>query len=571
MTTGTDGWLRAWDLDLGVVRWQRHRHGRAMRVSLDAGGSLVAAAWDPGVDEGWLGGRVLVADAGTGETVWFKRLAHIKGGTRYAHDGTLSPDGSSIAVVADLARDTGVEIGRIIPLAGHGPSVRFRAPPWTGIGLLAWGPDGRLLSDGAHTWDATTGQLLFTASHEGSIVGVDWSPDGRRIVTASLDGTAKVWEVAATGPREPLVLSTAGGFAPVDDVSFSADGRFVITTSDVMRIWDAEPVGDADVAGLALPTTFEAQVAFKPSSSQLVVSSDAGLFTWRLGGTTLSPLGPPRPVPYWTVDVNPVDGSILRVDARSLSVLTPSEVRYLPVKGVLAAAWTPDGDHLVATSTDRSVALIDRDGHELWRTTMAHPIAGLRVGNDGRVAIAQGSEQDPNGGVVILDGHDGSVIATIPVRANALAFDAESSRIFVRGWGSLDPLTVWNADTGQQTDTLPLVAAQVSSIALSPDGSSLAVMAKDGLVRVYGANSGEVMVTLPSRSQVDPGFGTCFSQSMAFNPDGSRLATQGCDGVRVWVVDVDDLLAIARAEVTRSLSPDECRRYLHADPCPPPR
>jgi WD40 repeat protein len=115
------------------------------------------------------------------------------------------------------------------------------------------------------------------------------------------------------------------------------------------------------------------------------------------------------------------------------------------------------------------------------------------------------------------------------------------------------------------------VAAQVSSIALSPDGSSLAVMAKDGLVRVYGANSGEVMVTLPSRSQVDPGFGTCFSQSMAFNPDGSRLATQGCDGVRVWVVDVDDLLAIARAEVTRSLSPDECRRYLHADPCPPPR
>ena len=46
------------------------------------------------------------------------------------------------------------------------------------------------------------------------------------------------------------------------------------------------------------------------------------------------------------------------------------------------------------------------------------------------------------------------------------------------------------------------------------------------------------------------------------------LAAQGCAGVRVFVLDIDELLAIARANVTRSFTADECRQYLHGE-CPP--
>ncbi len=38
--------------------------------------------------------------------------------------------------------------------------------------------------------------------------------------------------------------------------------------------------------------------------------------------------------------------------------------------------------------------------------------------------------------------------------------------------------------------------------------------------------------------------------------------------VRVWALDIDDLLAIAQQKVTRSLTEDECRQYLHVDACP---
>ena len=38
--------------------------------------------------------------------------------------------------------------------------------------------------------------------------------------------------------------------------------------------------------------------------------------------------------------------------------------------------------------------------------------------------------------------------------------------------------------------------------------------------------------------------------------------------MRVWALDMDDLLEIAQENVTRSLTDAECRRYLHVEACP---
>jgi hypothetical protein len=57
---------------------------------------------------------------------------------------------------------------------------------------------------------------------------------------------------------------------------------------------------------------------------------------------------------------------------------------------------------------------------------------------------------------------------------------------------------------------------------------------------------------------------------VAFSPDGSMLGAKnfGREGmVRVWALDIDDLLEIAHQKVTRSLTEDECRQYLHVDAC----
>jgi hypothetical protein len=51
---------------------------------------------------------------------------------------------------------------------------------------------------------------------------------------------------------------------------------------------------------------------------------------------------------------------------------------------------------------------------------------------------------------------------------------------------------------------------------------------------------------------------------MSLNADGTRLASAAPDGVvRVWALDLDDLMRIAEQQVQRSLSDDESRRYVH--------
>jgi WD40 repeat protein len=56
---------------------------------------------------------------------------------------------------------------------------------------------------------------------------------------------------------------------------------------------------------------------------------------------------------------------------------------------------------------------------------------------------------------------------------------------------------------------------------------------------------------------------------MAYSPDGTQIATAGGDGtIRTFVVNTDELVALARSRVTRSLTTEECQRYLHVDECP---
>ena len=56
---------------------------------------------------------------------------------------------------------------------------------------------------------------------------------------------------------------------------------------------------------------------------------------------------------------------------------------------------------------------------------------------------------------------------------------------------------------------------------------------------------------------------------MAFSPDGSRLASVGGEGVvRVWALDLNDLVELAKREATRALTDEECHHYLHLQRCP---
>jgi len=118
-------------------------------------------------------------------------------------------------------------------LTGHTASVHS----------VAFSPDSQRIVTGsldrtAKVWDSETGQeLLALKGHTDAVTCASFSPDGQRIVTGSWDRTAKVWD-SETGQE---LLALKGHTDGVHCVAFSPDGKRIVTGSwdQTAKAWDA--------------------------------------------------------------------------------------------------------------------------------------------------------------------------------------------------------------------------------------------------------------------------------------------------------------------------------------------
>jgi WD40 repeat protein len=101
----------------------------------------------------------------------------------------------------------------------------------------------------------------------------------------------------------------------------------------------------------------------------------------------------------------------------------------------------------------------------------------------------------------------------------------------------------------------------VLRLSFNQDGSRLASAGFDRLAKVWDAHTGNELFSLyGNTSNV---FGVSFS------PDGKYLATAGADGsIRTYVLQMDELISLAKARLTRTLTIEECQKFLHVAICP---
>ena len=132
---------------------------------------------------------------------------------------------------------------------------------------------------------------------------------------------------------------------------------------------------------------------------------------------------------------------------------------------------------------------------------------------------------------------------------------------------------IWDVESGAPVAILPSQPAEIIAVAFSLDGASVATAASDRTVRLFDVRSATQRLVLRgsdfdahSEAFFDPG--ALYARSVEFSPDGSLLASVDGTTVRVWALDIDDLLEIARQNVTRSLTDEECRQFLHVEACP---
>jgi WD40 repeat protein/ABC-type branched-subunit amino acid transport system substrate-binding protein/DNA-binding SARP family transcriptional activator len=615
-TAGQDGTARIWSVASGQAELTLVGHsGPVNAVEFSPDGRLIATAGDDRTARVWSAatGKPLLNLAGSAREV--ERLAFSLDSTRLATsslEGTVTlwdvasgqnvltfRPGRAGAIAGPLAVAFSPDSGRLSTVLPEGQVAEWdlsSQPPsllrsWLADAdgartrTMAFSPDGARLASttgtGAQVWWSGTGEPAQTiVGHPLESLDVAFSPDGARMATASLDQTARVWD-AGTGRQ---LLSLAGHQAAVVQVAFSPDGQRLATASwdGTAKIWDLGPAHELLTVprpgGLAV---IAERRAAAPVLGQIAISRDG---TRLLAG-------------LW-------DGT-----ARLWNARTGQEVLALHGHAglVWAAAISSDGSRLATGGADRSVRVWEATtGQALWvRTDHADRVVAVVFSPDGtRLASASADKT-----VKVWDTGTGQDLLTLPAQADALtsvAFSPDGTQLATASEGATDNLRVWDARTGNLLRTLAGHQDAVWSVAFSSDGTHLVSASRDGTARVWDTTSDRALLSVQSHSSTmvnavfspdrnrfatgsrdgsvqvwdattgqevlslepaDVGDGV---DSLAFSLDGRQLVVRTDQAVRTYALAIEDLSALVGSRLTRWWTPEECRRFLHEDDCPPP-
>jgi len=436
-----------------------------------------------------------------------------------------------------------------------------RNPAVFGLGgeMLAVGVrDGgiRLYQDGS-----TNATIL--SGHKGRVKSVSFSSDGRVLYSASLDGTARAWDVASSteihcfeghrinvnavseSPRRNLIATGSsdetirlwdtvtggssellpGQNSPVCQLEFSPDGQTLASggMDGQIKLWPVEP-RQAMRESLALPSTARGW-SLSPEANTLEVLTEGGVITpLDLRSMDYLPAwNPPRP----HGDSCPIQpGCKLRAVDEGHGVVGLWERASGNRIGQMEGA--PDPVRAMVFSPDaQTLALADNNGKlQLWSATTLRLIKTLG-GHAGRVTGSLQFSPDSTRLLAVYD--DGYVALWKPSRpgpptirhahgmlVNSAAFSPDGRIIAT---GANDGLVkLWNTDTQHEITRLSVSVLPVLSVAFSPDGRRLAVGAEDGRVTLYDAATFQPIAHFTGHAHPQ-------IRGLAFTPDGTTLVS----------------------------------------------
>jgi WD40 repeat protein/tetratricopeptide (TPR) repeat protein/archaellum biogenesis ATPase FlaH len=243
------------------------------------------------------------------------------------------------------------------------------------VNSASFSPDGKRIltasSDNtARVWDVS-GKLLATLTgHTSYVISASFSPDGKRILTASSDNTARVWDVSGK-----LLATLTGHTSRVNSASFSPDGKRILTASEdnTARVWD---VSGKLLATLTGHTSTVNSASFSPDGKRILTASeDNTARVWDVSGKLLATL---------TGHTSTVNSASFSPDGKR--ILTASEdntARVWEVSGkllatltghtsyVISASFSPDGKRILTASDDNTARVWEVSG-KLLATLTGH-------------------------------------------------------------------------------------------------------------------------------------------------------------------------------------------------------
>ncbi len=242
-----DNTIKIWDVNDGkFVRILEGHTGLVLSANYSPDGKLIVSASSDSTVRIW--------DVNSGKQLMVLKHPYA------AHFAIFSPDGKFILTACEdgwiynsdysskenIARIWSVSDGKLITkLVGHGAPVlnacfspdgeRVITVSKNGQGKI-WNKKGVIINELFEFIESSKGQIRPKYGHSQRINSVQYSPDGRKIVTASADHSIKIWDALSGEFIEQL----SGHTDWVTSASFSPDGQFIVSASwdKSIKIWD---------------------------------------------------------------------------------------------------------------------------------------------------------------------------------------------------------------------------------------------------------------------------------------------------------------------------------------------
>jgi len=532
LSGGDDHQVILWDLATGneLQRFTGH-NGWVRAVAFSPDESLAAS--------GGFAGDSIYANLEPGELfLWDlrsgKAIHRFEGGDNTHPSGVqdiaFSPDGQALLVSFGVFSASKLDYGLELLDVHSGEEIQSFPVDHDNFSITI-SPDGKQILTGGsdfnlHLWDLESGEELRVLSgHHGLLTSVAFSPDGSKALTADWAGRVLLWDLESGAQRlhvhgHRVNVAWTGGNIPPANVVIASSGRQALSSA-----------GDGTLVIWDLHDANEIR-RFKGHEAPLSTVRFTPDGTFALTGSGRLDLSVPpykdNSIKLWEVE----SGALLRVFEGHTDTILPLDI-------------SQDGTRMLSGSRDGSMKLWDLGSGEEIRSFVAQPsgVFVLSFSPDGRRAISGPVGPWPWEPLILWDLETGEVVQRIPLNDD-IATSVEINPDGLTAYATAGDLALIDLESGQFVREYATLGRPCYDFALSPDRKSIFIngyallewnLENDQLIRKFWEHAG-------SRSRVE------------ITADGRLLLSSDADGnLYLWDAQTGDQLRHFKSDNTDTM------------------